>query len=144
MIRDWLDSTNQGNALPQRRGKLHPHIALWNKTFLIEIVSTIFVHVRILMDEWGHDIDMFRLGSLPLEQTFGTLCQRSRDNHTFDHAMEQTPAMQFLRFYRADHWRIARRLKFDHVMCLANSAVPSRLHGVNPVRWARDALQFLI
>jgi hypothetical protein len=29
-------------------------------------------------------------------------------------------------------------------MCLANSAVPARLHGVNPVRWGRDALRFLI
>jgi hypothetical protein len=77
MIRDWLDSTNQGNALPQRRSKPHPHIALWNKTFLIEIVSAIFVHVRILMDEWGDDIDMFRLGLLPLERTFGALRQRS-------------------------------------------------------------------
>jgi hypothetical protein len=117
MIRDWLDSTNQGNALPQRRGKLYPHIALWNKTLLIEIVSTNFVRVRILMDEWGHDIDMFRLGSFPLERTFGALRQRSRDNHIFDRAVKQIPAMQFLRFYRADHYRIARRLKFDHVMC---------------------------
>jgi hypothetical protein len=107
-------------------------------------VSIIFVHVRILMDEWGHGIDMFRLGSLPLERIFGTLRQRSRDNHTFDRAMKQIPAMQFLRFYQADHCRITRKLKFDHVMCLANSGVPSRLHGVNRVRWARDALRFLI
>jgi hypothetical protein len=31
MIRDWLDQTDEARALPQRRGKCHPRIALWNR-----------------------------------------------------------------------------------------------------------------
>jgi hypothetical protein len=143
MILDWPDQTDEARALPQRPGKYHPRIALWNRTFLVEMISTVFVHIRTLMNEADNDVDLFRLGSLPLERIFGALQQRSRDNHTFERAMKHIPTMQFLRFSRADHYRIARRLKFDHMVCWANSTVPQCLFAVNPIRWARDALRLL-
>jgi hypothetical protein len=140
LVLDWLDATEADTALPQRRGKRHPRVALWNRTFLIEMISTIFVRTRTLMDEADSDIDLFRLGTLSLERTFGALRQRSRDTHTFEPALTQVPAMQFLRFYRAEHYRITQRFQFDHVVCTANAKHPQHLRGVNPVRWARDAL----
>jgi hypothetical protein len=51
--------------------------------------------------------------------------------------------MQFLRRYGADRYRIAKGLKFDHVVCRANSTVRQCLFAVNPIRWARDAPRFL-
>jgi hypothetical protein len=140
LILEWLDATHESDALPQRRGKRYSRVALWSRPFLIETISTIFVHTRTLMDE--ADIDLFRLGSLPLERTFGALRQRSRDNHTFEHALTQILAMQFLRFHRADHSHIARRLKVDHLLCPVNSIIRQHLCGVNPMRWAHDALWF--
>jgi hypothetical protein len=99
MILNWPDQTDKARALPQRRGRCHSRIALWNRTFLVEVISTIFGHIRMLMNEADKDVDLFGLGSLPLERMFGTLRQRSRDNHTFERAMKQIPTMQFLRFY---------------------------------------------
>jgi hypothetical protein len=107
------------------------------------MISTIFVHIRALMNEADKDVDLLPLGSLPLERIFGTLRQKSGDNHTFEGAMKQISMMQFLRFYRADHYRIARRLMFDHVVSRANSTVRQCLFTVNLIRWALDALRFL-
>jgi hypothetical protein len=89
LILDWLDQTDEARTLPQRHGKCHPRIALWNRTFLVEMISTIFVDIRTLMNEADNDIDLFRLGSLPLERIFGSLRQRSQDKYTFERAMKQ-------------------------------------------------------
>jgi hypothetical protein len=96
-----------------------------------------------LIKEADNDADLLRLESLPLERIFGRLRQRLRDSHAFERAMKQIPTTQFLRFYRAGHYRIARRLKFDHVVCRANSTFRQCLFAVNSIRWARDALRFL-
>jgi hypothetical protein len=134
--------TDKARALPQRRGKCHSRIALWNRTFLAEMISTIFVHIRWLMNEADNDADFYRLGSLPQERIFGTLRRRSRDNHTLEGVMKSIPSMQSLRFYRADHYKIARRLRFDHVVCRAKSTVEQCLLAVNLIRRAREALRF--
>jgi hypothetical protein len=62
MILDWLDQTDEARTLPRRRSKCHPRIALWNRTFLVETISTIFIHIRTLMNEADNDVDLFRLG----------------------------------------------------------------------------------
>jgi hypothetical protein len=57
--------------------------------------------------------------------------------------MKQIPTMQFLRFYRADHYRIAKRLKFDHMVFRANSPARQYLFAVNRIGWAREELRLL-